>query len=125
MLDMQPFSCMIMIMSDLFQALGDPTRRELLDRLFAKPGQTLSELAEGAAISRQGIAKHLAVLEDANLVAVKWDGRCKRHFLNPVPLSDIVYRWVGKFEDARLDALAEFKAQLETETRNKDKKRHG
>lgn len=117
-------------MADLFQALADPMRRALLDRLRAQAGLTLGELAEGAPISRQGIAKHLSVLEEANLVTVWWDGRCKRHFLNPVPLSDIVQRWVGRFEDARLDALSDFKAQCETasgrmESRRKDRRRHG
>lgn len=105
-------------MTDLFHALADPTRRDLMDRLFERNGQTLSDLTEGAAMSRQGIAKHLAVLEAANLVTVRRDGRWKRHYLNPVPLSDIVHRWVGKFEDARLDALAEFKTVCENEKRS-------
>jgi len=100
-------------MTDLYQALADPTRRDLLDRLYEQGGQTLSELANDAPISRQGISKHLVILESANLVSVRWEGRCKRHFLNPVPLAEIVHRWVGKFEDARLTALADFKARCE------------
>ncbi len=110
-------------MTDLFHALADPKRRDLLDRLFLRGGQTLGELAEDAPISRQGISKHLGILEEAGLVTIWWDGRCKRHFLNPVPLSDIVHRWVGKFEDARLDALADFKTSCENQ--KKDAKRHG
>lgn len=117
---MQPIGCINHRMPDLFQALADPTRRTLLDRLHTKGGLTLGELAEGASISRQGIAKHLGVLEGVDLVTVRWDGRCKRHFLNPVPLSEIVQRWVGKFEEARLDALADFKARCEAETRASD-----
>ncbi len=112
-------------MSDLFQALADPKRRDLLDRLFLRGGQTLSELADGAPISRQGVSKHLGILEAAGLVTIFWDGRCKRHYLNPVPLSDIVHRWVGKFEDARLDALSEFKASCENQNQHKEAKRHG
>lgn len=112
-------------MSDLFQALADPTRRQLLDCLYEKRGQTLSELSTGASMSRQGIAKHLAILERANLVTTQWDGRCKRHFLNPVPITEIVHRWVGKFEDARLEALADLKSQCETDLQNRKQKRHG
>ncbi|WP_420558621.1 ArsR/SmtB family transcription factor [Roseovarius sp.] len=114
-------------MTDVFHALADPTRRDLLDRLFLKGGLTLSELAEGAPMTRQGVAKHIAILEAANLVTAEWEGRNKRHFLNPVPLTGIVHRWVGKFEDARLDALAEFKTRLEdpTDMDKKDTKRHG
>ena len=111
-------------MTDLFHALADPTRRELLDRLFAKRGQTLGELVAGATISRQGISKHLAVLEAANLVTVRWEGRCKRHFLNSVPISKIVHRWVGKFEDARLEALTEFRDRCESDTEAGEERRH-
>lgn len=68
-------------------------------------------------MSRQAVAKHLAILEAANLVATQRRGREKLHYLNPVPIGDIVRRWVGKFEDARLDALADFKQQLEEEKR--------
>jgi DNA-binding transcriptional ArsR family regulator len=104
-------------MTDVFRALADDSRRTLLDALFARGGQTLGELAAALPMSRQAVAKHLALLEQANLVAVRWRGREKLHYLNPVPIGEIVRRWVGKFEDARLDALGDFKDQVEQEKR--------
>ena len=104
-------------MEDVFRALADESRRALLDALFARNGQTLGELARRRPMSRQAVAKHLAILEGANLVAVVWRGREKLHYLNPVPIGEIVRRWVGKFEDARVDALVDFKEQLEREKR--------
>ncbi|ATW03992.1 metalloregulator ArsR/SmtB family transcription factor [Sphingorhabdus sp. YGSMI21] len=101
-------------MSDVFAALADETRRTLLDRLFVKNGQSLTELHHGLAMSRQAVAKHLHILETANLVSVHWQGREKLHYLNPVPLGDIVHRWVGKFEEARIEALSDFKQQMES-----------
>jgi len=100
-------------MEDTFRALAHPSRRELLDRLYARRGQTLRQLTAGLSMSRQAVTKHLAILEAANLVATHRRGREKLHYLNPVPLGDIVRRWVGKFEDARLEALAEFKDEIE------------
>jgi DNA-binding transcriptional ArsR family regulator len=99
----------------VFRALADESRRALLDRLFERNGQTLSELAAAMPMSRQAVAKHLVLLEQANLVSIHWRGREKLHFLNPVPIGDIVRRWVGKFEDARIDALTDFKEQVERE----------
>ena len=96
-----------------FAALADPTRRELLDRLFARNGQTLNDLCEGLAMSRQAVTKHLSILQAANLVATLRRGREKLHYLNPVPIHDIARRWIGKYEAARLDALADLKAKLE------------
>lgn len=104
-------------MDDVFRALADDSRRTLLDRLFGRGGQTLGELAADMPMSRQAIAKHLAILEAANLVSVHWRGREKLHYLNPVPIAEIVKRWVGKFEDARLEALTDFKAQIEEKRR--------
>ena len=101
-------------MSDVFRALADENRRSLLDALFARNGQSLSEMAEKMPMSRQAVAKHLAILESANLVSTAWRGREKLHYLNPVPIGEIVRRWVGKFEDARVDALTDFKEQMET-----------
>lgn len=92
-------------MTDIFRALADESRRELLDRLFVRNGQTLSALCTGLAMSRQAVSKHLAILEAANLVAVRRRGREKLHYLNPVPLAQIVRRWIGKFEDVRLQTL--------------------
>ena len=105
-------------MDDVFKALADASRRELLDRLHAHNGQTLNELCErlaetGASMTRQAVSKHLAVLENANLVATVKRGREKLHFLNPVPIYEIAERWINKFERHRLSALAELKRCLE------------
>jgi DNA-binding transcriptional ArsR family regulator len=104
-------------MTDVFAALADETRRALLDRPFIKNGQNIGDLHSGMAMSRQAVAKHLHILESANLVSVHWQGREKLHYLNPVPLGDIVQRWVGKFEDARIAALTDFKQQIESASR--------
>src|SRR5258706_3605807 len=104
-----------MSMDTVFRALADASRRQLLDRLHNKNGQTLGELCEGLAMSRQAVTKHLAILEDANLVASKRQGREKLHFINPVPINDIVERWIGKFERGRLAALSDLKRRLERE----------
>ncbi|SEA51079.1 ArsR/SmtB family transcription factor [Alkalimonas amylolytica] len=98
---------------DIFKALADPCRRELLDRLTEENGQTLGSLCERMAISRQGVTKHLALLEAANLVVVVWRGREKLHYLNPEPIQQIYQRWLGKFEPQRLQALATLKQALE------------
>ena len=97
----------------LFKALADPGRRKLLDRLHAHDGQTLGELCQHLEMTRQGVTQHLAVLEAANLIAVKWRGREKLHFLNPVPLQEIYDRWIRKFERPRLKALRDLKRRLE------------
>ncbi|MES1197027.1 MAG: metalloregulator ArsR/SmtB family transcription factor [Pseudomonadota bacterium] len=99
----------------LFKALADPGRRKLLDLLHAENGQTLGELCEHMAMTRQAVTQHLAVLEGANLVAVQWRGREKLHFLNPVPLQQIYDRWIAKFERPRLKALSKLKRKLEEE----------
>jgi DNA-binding transcriptional ArsR family regulator len=95
--------------------LADASRRRLLDRLYADNGQTLGELCEGLEMSRQAVSKHLAVLEEANLVATVWRGREKLHYLNPVPLHEVAERWIQKFERTRLSALAQLKRVLEGE----------
>jgi DNA-binding transcriptional ArsR family regulator len=100
-------------MDEVFKALADASRRELLDRLRADNGQTLGELCARLAMTRQAVSKHLAILEEANLVAVVWRGREKLHYLNPVPIHDIADRWIGKFERSRLQALSELKKGLE------------
>ena len=100
-------------MDKVFKALADPTRRKLLDRLHADNGQTLGELCERLAMSRQAVTKHLLLLEDANLVATVRRGREKLHYLNPVPIHAIAERWIGKFERTRLQALSELKHRLE------------
>ncbi|WNG19449.1 ArsR/SmtB family transcription factor [Cystobacter fuscus] len=97
----------------VFKALADKSRRQLLDLLHQENGRTLGELCEHLDMSRQAVTKHLAVLEEANLVAIVWRGREKLHYLNPVPLHDIYERWIGKFERQRLRALHELKKGLE------------
>src|SRR5262249_44459662 len=100
----------------VFKALADSSRRELLDRLREENGQTLSRLCEHLAMTRQAVTKHLVILEKANLVVTLWRGREKLHFLNPVPIHEIAERWIGKFEQGRLQVLAELKTQLERKT---------
>ncbi len=100
-------------MDAVFRALADETRRRLLDRLHARNGQTLGELCEEMDMSRQAVAKHLGILEEANLVATQWQGREKLHYLNPVPINEIAERWIGKYERHRVGALADLKRKLE------------
>ena len=99
----------------VFRALADTNRRQLLDRLHQRNGQTLGELCRGLDMSRQAVAKHLGVLEEANLVSWKRNGREKLHFINPVPIHQIAERWISKFERSRLGALSELKKDLEGE----------
>ena len=100
-------------MDEVFKALADASRRELLDRLRAENGQTLGELCSRLAMTRQAVSKHLAILEGANLVATVRRGREKLHYLNPVPIHEIAERWINKYERHRLGALAELKRGLE------------
>ena len=100
-------------MDDVFKALADASRRELLDRLRAENGQTLSDLCARLDMTRQAVSKHLAILENANLVATVRRGREKLHYLNPVPIHEIAERWIGKFERSRLLMLSESKKGLE------------
>ena len=101
-------------MDKIFKALADKTRRELLDRLFSKDGQTLGELCEYLSMTRQAVTKHLVLLEEANLIVIQWKGREKLHYLNPVPIHEIGERWIGKFERGRLQALSDMKQALES-----------
>jgi DNA-binding transcriptional ArsR family regulator len=97
----------------VFKALADPTRRFLLDLLFARDGQTLTELESRLEMTRFGVMKHLRVLEDASLVVTRRSGREKLHFLNPVPIRLIHNRWIHKYAERQVTALAELKAELE------------
>ncbi len=97
----------------VFKALADPDRRRLLDRLRMKGGLTLGELCDGMDMTRQGVTKHLALLEAAGLVVPLRKGREKLHYLNPVPIHEIAERWIRSFERSRLDALRDLKIQLE------------
>jgi DNA-binding transcriptional ArsR family regulator len=103
-------------MTDLdpvFRALADPNRRALLDRLRTRNGQTLGELCERQTMTRQAVSKHLAILEEANLVGAVKRGREKLHYLNPVPIHAIAERWIGRYESHRLQALADLKSNVE------------
>jgi DNA-binding transcriptional ArsR family regulator/uncharacterized protein YndB with AHSA1/START domain len=100
-------------MDEVFRALADPSRRQLLDRLHARNGQSLRELSEGLEMTRQAVSKHLAVLAAAHLVTTVRHGRQKLHYLNPVPVREIADRWIGKYESGRLTALTRLKRTLE------------
>jgi DNA-binding transcriptional ArsR family regulator len=102
-------------MDEVFKALADPTRRELLDQLFAQDGQTLSALEGRLPMSRFGVMKHLKVLEGAGLVTTRKRGREKLHFLNPVPIRLIHDRWIGKYAEPWASALSELKKEIESE----------
>ena len=100
-------------MDTVFKALADPTRRVLLDRLLETQGQTLTELIDGLDMRRQSAAKHLAVLEAANLVTHQWRGREKLHYLNPVPIAEISQRWLDKFSAERAAAILNLRDALQ------------
>jgi DNA-binding transcriptional ArsR family regulator len=100
---------------EVFKALADPTRRELLDRLRERDGQSLGALEEGLPMSRFGVMKHLKVLEEAGLVTTQKRGREKLHFLNPVPIRLIHDRWVSKYAEPWASALSELKREMEDE----------
>ena len=97
----------------VFKALADPTRRFLLDRLFERDGRTLTELESELDMTRFGVMKHLRVLEEANLVVARKEGREKLHFLNPVPIRLIHDRWIDKYTERRVSALTKLKSELE------------
>jgi DNA-binding transcriptional ArsR family regulator len=98
---------------DVFRALADASRRVLLDRLHRQNGQTLNDLCAGLDMTRQAVTKHLSILENANLIAVRRQGREKLHFINPVPINDIAERWISKFQRGHLRALSALKKSLE------------
>src|SRR5215218_1763680 len=97
----------------VFKALADPTRRFLLDRLFERDGRTLTELESELEMTRFGVMKHLKVLQEAHLVVARKQGREKLHFLNPVPIRLIHDRWIDKYTERRISALAVLKSELE------------
>jgi DNA-binding transcriptional ArsR family regulator len=97
----------------VFKALADPTRRFLLDRLFVRDGRSLTELESELDMTRFGVMKHLKVLETAGLVVARRSGREKLHYLNPVPIRLIHDRWIDKYTERQVSALAELKQQLE------------
>jgi DNA-binding transcriptional ArsR family regulator len=99
-------------MDAVFKALADESRRKLLDRLHKDNGQTLTQLCKDLDMTRQAVTKHLALLEAANLVVTMKRGREKLHYLNPVPINEIYMRWIGKFEQSKLQALHNLKQAL-------------
>jgi DNA-binding transcriptional ArsR family regulator len=99
----------------VFKALADPTRRFLLDLLFARDGRTLTELESQLEMSRYGVMKHLRVLEEAGLVVPRRSGREKLHFLNAVPIREIHDRWIDKYTERRVTALLDLKRELESD----------
>jgi len=100
-------------MDDVFRALADPSRRELLDRLRQRNGQTLTQLCSGLAMARQSVTKHLAVLEAANLVTTVRSGREKLHYLNAAPIGDLAERWISRYDQARVAVLSDLRRALE------------
>lgn len=107
-------------MDEVFRALADPHRRLILDRLHGTGGLSLGQLCEGLAMSRQAVSKHLAVLEAAHLVTAVKRGRERLHDLNPAPIGEIYDRWIGKYDRARVEALADLKRALESGAEEKD-----
>ncbi len=105
--------------SDVFKALADPLRRELLDRLMDEDGQSLASLCQSAAMSRQAVSKHLGILEQANLINTRTSGRLKLHYLNPVPIEQIASRWLSKFTRHQASQLLDLKTNLETKKHGK------
>jgi DNA-binding transcriptional ArsR family regulator len=97
----------------VFKALADPTRRFLLDRLFQRDGRTLTELESDLEMTRFGVMKHLKLLEEAGLVVTRKEGREKLHFLDPVPIRLVHDRWIDKYTEWRVSALADLKHELE------------
>ena len=104
---------------EVFRALADPSRRRLLDSLNARNGQTLRDLCADMDMARQSVSKHLAVLEAANLVTTLWRGREKLHYLNAAPINAISERWIDRYDQPRVDALADLKQALEKPTMQK------
>ena len=97
----------------VFKALADANRRVILDRLFEQDGQSLQQLCKHVEFSRQGLSKHLAVLEVAGLVVSQFQGREKKHFLNPVPIQNVAERWLAKYSKSQLTAITALKDALE------------
>jgi uncharacterized protein YndB with AHSA1/START domain/DNA-binding MarR family transcriptional regulator len=103
----------VLAVDEVFKALADPSRRLLLDSLNARNGQTLRELCTGLDMARQSVSKHLALLEEANLITTVWHGREKSHYLNTAPINEIAERWISRYDAARVHALADLKKALE------------
>ena len=100
-------------LGSVFKALADPTRRFLLDLLYAREGRTLTELESELSMTRLGVMKHLKVLEEAGLVVTRRSGREKLHYLNPVPIRMVHDRWIDKYTERHVTALLDLKHELE------------
>ena len=108
---------MVRPVDEVFRALADPTRRAVLDALFERDGQTVHALCERFPVmTRFGVMKHLDVLEQANLVTTRREGRTKLHFLNPVPIQQVADRWIGKYAQPFTRSLVDLQQQLEQHT---------
>lgn len=103
----------------VFKALADQTRRNMLDKLLGAAGLSLGELIEGTDMRRQSASKHVQLLEEAGLIHVEWQGREKKHFLNPVPIREISRRWLDKYCEQQADALLTMKQALEEQPQSK------
>lgn len=103
-------------MDEVFKALADPSRRMLLDSLNTRNAQSLRELCSGLSMARQSVSKHLAVLEAANLIITRWQGREKLHYLNAEPINAIADRWIHQYDRVRAQTLADLKTALESES---------
>jgi len=102
-------------MDEVFRAINDPSRRRLLDALYERDGQTLGELtALLPEMTRYGVMSHLRVLEEADLVTTRKQGRQKFHYLNPVPIKLVHDRWISRYAEPRVGAIAGVKARVET-----------
>jgi DNA-binding transcriptional ArsR family regulator len=102
-------------MDAVFKALADSTRREILDGLMAHEGQTLKSICQRTDMSRQGVAKHVGILENAGLVVIYARGREKLHYLNPVPIQQIAERWIDKYAQSNVAAMTALKSALENQ----------
>lgn len=100
-------------MDAIFKALADPTRRQLLDRLRERNGQSLGELCECLHMSRQSATQHLDTVVRANLVTVVRRGRERLHYLNPAPIHAIQARWISSFDGPRLSAIDDISVHAE------------
>lgn len=103
----------------VFKALADGSRRLVLDSLYEKNGQTLQQLCQHVPFSRQGLSKHLGVLESAGIVVTEFKGREKKHYLNPVPIQEIAERWIAKYAEKHLSAVSALKKALEENNNDK------
>ena len=112
-------------MDEVFKAINDPSRRLLLDKLYERDGQTLGELcAYLPDMTRFGVMSHLKILEEAELVTTRKQGRQKFHYLNPVPIRLVHDRWISRYAELRVGAIADIKARLETGEHTMDKPVH-